>query len=225
MGTVWDPFNRILGVTLSGNGMVATTGGITQQNRVYSTTSKAASSGKWYFEIGITTVTPNWAAGIGNANETFADGLGGTLDSVGFYVGTGAAQDMFINNAVIGTGGLGVASSSGDVLRVAWDSTNHLMWFSTAAMRTTGGGLNVWNNNVIGTANPNTGIGGNDTTAPQNLNAGPYYIIANNGLGDGAVFTLNVSGPFDIGTIPTGFIAWDPVGSFVRHPITWAGRR
>lgn len=202
--TAWDPNNK-LNVALSNHNLTAAISPTGTTNVfAFTTEGRNIGSGKWYFEVTLNTNDSNNAIGLANANVDLTFGLGGDFNGVAFNVGSFDPQVVFINNVILTQGT--VASSSGDVVRFCWDSTNKLIWVSTAAMRTQASNTDVWNNDVIANQNPANGTGGVDVSS---LNTGLPYKICYCDQGGASIVTLNTTGGFDIGKPPAGFQAWD----------------
>jgi hypothetical protein len=193
--TTWNAADKSATVALSGGALIATTSGAGAVRSI----GNIYSAGKVYFELSTGSTQSDMSIGIANATETLtlAEQLGSTLNSFGAYQFFN--RDAFINNAnLVGGGGGEVTGVNG----FAFDFTNGLGWWTSPGMRTGG---TPWNNRVIGSANPATGVGGFSLAT---LHAGPYMIAFGFDNASG-ICSLNAgSGGFGL-TVPTGFSGWD----------------
>lgn len=199
MATTWNPADKASAITLSNGNLTATSVGTAQQ-LVRSTTART--TGKYYFEVTLTTVATNVAVGIATSGESTAPaaGLGGGstgATSLGFYV-VSPTQATYINGVLLNGGT--TASVNGEVLSFAVNLTGALIYIEDTVTIAAGGS---WNNST--TDNPSTSTGG---ASLSTLNAGPYFIAFNDSTG-GAVAVLNTGNQPFIRTIPTGYVAWD----------------
>lgn len=201
-GTTWNPSDKSSGMALSNGNLTATDTVTKNSDSVRSTSSQ--STGKQYFEITATTSSTDWAAGIANSSFllTASGGLGSEGNGIGFY-NVSPTQAIYYNAAALSLGAS--AGATGDVVYFAVDLDAHLFWVSSPVMRAASA---PWNNS--NTANPATGTGGLSFTG---LTC-PCFIIFNDEQPGAA--TINAGGPF-IGTVPTGFSAFQP-------PVTSGGR-
>lgn len=166
------PTTAILDAVNIGNLSTLSSGNLTvnqhDTSNIYYVSARSThsnSSGKFYCEF--VYVTPLFFQGtqaIGLCNASFAltgtndvggNGLGRDLNSIGFY----DAGGVEINNTTVHT--IQTFTQS-DVLQMAVDLTNKLIWFN----------VNNGNWNNSGAANPATGVGGFSLST---LNAGPYF--------------------------------------------------
>lgn len=154
-------------------------------------------SGKWYFEATL--------------NHVGANG-----DSVGIVALGGGVNDPAAttpsNCALVQTGGeiyaehidsgdtIGVRST-GDVIRVAVDLDDKLIWFAVAPSGN-------WNGSP--SANPATKAGGISIAGYADATVGPF--VAFNAASLVGVDTVNFGQSAFVGTIPSGFAEWNRVG-------------
>lgn len=149
-------------VTLDSTGYIATSGGTatagsTPQGVRASSAISTTAIVAW--EVTMTALTQNWAAGVADKTYSLTNsaGIGFDTHAMGAYPSTGTgsqpAQTVYYNNAQL-TAGNGVADTAGDVMSIVVNGTN--FFFSTPSMRTTSG-VN-WNNSS--TATPVTNVGG-----------------------------------------------------------------
>ena len=142
--TTWNPFDKQVGITLSGNNLVATSTSIS--DGVRGTNSK--SSGKHYFEITLT----------GGANNAFIGIASSSWDSSS-QLASDANSACYVNNFITVNGFSPMVSVTslaiGDVVGVAVDVSSHKIYWAKN---------NVWQNS----ASPSDGTGGLDyvTTGP-----------------------------------------------------------
>lgn len=108
--TTWNPSDKTSNVALSGGNLVATTSGFAGSG-VRSVIGK--SSGKWYWEITITTMDDVYA-GVSSS--------GGSLDPAWYYTTgmgwSGTSGSLYKNNTVVGSPG---TYTTGNVLGFALD--------------------------------------------------------------------------------------------------------
>lgn len=203
-GTTWNGSDKSAGMSLSADLLTATDTVTANSNSVRTTTS--ASAGKLYFEIKATTSSTDWAMGLTNStfNLALPQGLGGDANGIGFY-NVSPTQAIYYNAAQLSIGAN--PGTSGDIIYGAVDLTNHLLWISSPVMRAASF---PWNNS--NTANPATGTGGVSFTG---LGC-PCFITFN--AEEASAATLNAGGPF-VGTVPTGFAAWQAPITSGNHPI------
>lgn len=181
--TTFDPNNKSSAFALSGSNLIATSSGAANVRATRSLT------GLSYFEITVTTLTGS--IGIGLCNYTF--GVTGTTllgtDNNGLRLSNGG--NVVLNGAVLSTIQTFV---QGDVVCVAVDIKNRLIWF-----RTNGGN---WNNNASN--DPATGVGGIDYSS---MNLGPLFPEVSCSL-TGAVLTAKFTSGF-AQAVPSGFASVD----------------
>lgn len=108
--TTWNPSDKTSNVALSGGNLVATTSGFAGGG-VRSVIGK--SSGKWYWEVIVTTVADLYAG---------VSSTGGSLDPAWYYTTgmgwNGSSGSLMKNNASVGSPG---TYTTGDVLGFALD--------------------------------------------------------------------------------------------------------
>lgn len=202
MTTTWNAVDKSAGITLSNGNNTAAFSGATPK-AVRSTTSKT--TGKWYFEVTVSTLSADTAVGLANAawplNYFQQLGGAGESDSIGCYPGF-PPQSIYTqgNQLSLGT----TFGTSGHVVSVAVDLTNKRAWFSTTQMRAEG---HNWNNNT--TDNPAIGTGGIDLSV---LNSGAYFIALCDDVGT-LVGVLNSGATTFVWPLPTGFATWDTVAA------------
>jgi endoglucanase len=198
--TTWNAGDKSSTITLSGGNLVATSATTVPQS-VRSTTTK--STGKVYFEVIANTVTTNYTVGICNSSFplNLPSQLGSETNGVGFYP-VSPTNAIFLNGADLSQGSH--ADVNAAVIAVAFDATNHLIWFSSTRMRADGF---PWNNST--TANPATGTGG---ISLAGLAPGPYYVVFNT-LDNGSVATVNFGATTFAQTVPSGFVGWNSTPS------------
>jgi hypothetical protein len=182
--TAWNPGDRT-NVTLSGSNLTATgvaagNGGVRSVN--------GFTSGKYYFEYTCTT----WAGltmvlGVGNSSASLSSN---TANQSVFYAGNGF---IYINGAQQFPPA-GIAPSNGDVICIALDLTNKLIWFRQGA-------AGSWNIAMGGS--PSAGTGGLDISAITS--PGIYALMAHNS--QAPVITANFGDSAFVGIVPSGFIA------------------
>jgi hypothetical protein len=190
MATTWDSTNKSAGITLSGGNLVAT---------ITSGTSDVAATrpltGPTYFEVAATTQSSTFAVGLCSRQFSMSGSvvIGANTASIGFYQ-DGTVKLNAANLTTIQT------FTQGDVVRVAVDPANRLIWFNV--------NNGNWNNDV--SANPTTGVNGIDFSSMVFDRLLPAF--------GGATVVPNQSGTavfssgFSYGA-PTGFVSIDTVAS------------
>jgi uncharacterized protein YmfQ (DUF2313 family) len=200
--TTWSTTNKSSTVTLSNANLTATSSTAVSQS-AQSSTSK--NSGLVYIEFVLGTLTNDLSVGICNSSEALnpAGGLGSDANGAGFYA-VSPTQALYVASSLLTAGT--VASTAGDVVGMAinFNTTPPTAWISDAAMRSQGA---TYNNS--GTADPATNTGGIPLTG---LGGGPYYAVFNDDIG-GASVTVNFGASAFNQTVPSGYHAWDAVGS------------
>lgn len=183
--TTWDPAYKNASINLT-NGNI--TANFTSGQAVALGTVGYA-TGKHYFEITFTSGTSsgNASLGIAPATEPLANQIGYNDGSgaVGMFQSSG---NIYLNGTKLGS--YSGYSTVGNVVGVAVDSDQKLVWF-----RTNGG---QWNGS--GTANPSTGVGGIAYTSTVPM----FPAVCTDST---AAFTANFTGGF-AATIPAGFKSW-----------------
>lgn len=115
--TTWNPSDKSANITLSGGNLVATN---TALGSVRGTVGKA--SGKWYWEVTVSTISVEATVGIGNSSATLTNNPGADVNGWG-YISQGSKTT---NNSA---SAYGAGYSSGDVIGVALDMDNGTLTF------------------------------------------------------------------------------------------------
>lgn len=209
----FDPSNKGADIALSNANLTATLSvGATEQVIV----NKGWTSGKFYFEASETKTGTgtNRVGQIGIAQLTTAGFKAGTTSS-GRALGQ-SADSFGFNDTGTYDSGAGVNISAGgpafaNTMGIAYDVGAGRIWIKNV---TTGGN---WNGNA--TYDPGTGVGGIDVTGGQTSNlitgAATHPIYAAIGISLSGTFTgsiamtINLGGTSFVGTIPTGFVAYN----------------
>jgi hypothetical protein len=193
--THWNPANKTAAFALDSTFLIATSSAIATAAATRSMT------GLTYFEITATTLTGTLSIGFVNRSYNMASGtiLGTDNNGLGFK----SSGAVVLNNATLSTI---QTYAQGDVVCVAVDIANRLVWF-----RTNGGN---WNNS--GAANPATGVGGIDYSS-MSLGA---LLPAIGCSVTGAVLTGKFTSGF-AQTAPSGFITVDTCAATARA--SWLG--
>jgi hypothetical protein len=182
--TIWNIADKTASVTLSGGNLTAVSSALNQGVRA----ADGQYAGKYYFEVTATTWTGNPAAiELGTVSSTLGGGTGASQ----VYVGN--SGNIFVNGSASGSA-LG-ARANGDIIGIAVDLTNHLIWFRAGA-------AGNWNGS--GTANPVTGTGGVNITAVAGAGVPLYPLLL---LSTSHSFTANFGGAAFVGTVPSGYAA------------------
>jgi hypothetical protein len=188
MTVTWNP--SLSGDATLSNGNLTLTGNSSSYGITLATVAYAG--GKYYAEM---TVNANGASANGDVAVGMGTGSfsitaaysGQASNTYGYFALTGAWFNNSSQAATIQT------SPAGDIIRVAVDIGNSLIWFST-----NGGN---WNNS--GAANPATGTGGISISSI----GGTGELIAT--VRNSGQLTANFGASAFIYSVPSGFIAYD----------------
>lgn len=179
--TTWNPSDKSSEITLSGGDLTATADD--EAGSVRSTTSK--STGKHYFELtALNDDASNSGAGVLTASSSINDGPLDWNPGAGYFFDGNIVVDG--NEAANATNWM-----IGDVLGVALDLTNNLIYFSINGVYQAGG-------------NPAAGTGGISITP------GTYFAGFGKSSNSGScAVTVNFGGTSFNTPPPTGYLAWD----------------
>lgn len=204
MATVWDSGNKSASISLGRMSVVAATNTANGTWKALRATT-SQSSGKKYLEMTAGYVANNGNIfGFGNSSLNTASFVGSDANSFG-YQSQGSGQG--------GLGGWTALTNMGEVVQIAIDLTNKLVWARTERHTN-------WNGS--GTANPATATGGYSYST-----TGALFPAWSGFDGSGENSScLNAGGFTFTGTIPSGFSAWDtgtPTGTSIggSRPTTW----
>jgi hypothetical protein len=186
---VWDPATIANGTLSNGNLTFSNTGGASADQGARVAASKT--TGKYYFELTITTLAGGGNTGIGVCTTA------STYTAMGNNATTGvehftASGNIWSNGSPSGSSLAGRAS--GDKIGIAIDLDNRMAWFRVAP-------AGNWNGS--GTANPATNTGG--VTIP----AGAMVPVCTFNVG-GSVFLANFGASTFAGAVPSGFTSGWP---------------
>jgi hypothetical protein len=175
-----NPADSAAGFTFSNGNLTWSNSTNTQVTR--STTSKT--TGKWYFETRVDNVTGSLRTGIANSSLSLSGSFG--LDANGVAV-LSTGQLAFNYSTLCNFS----AVSAGDIIGVAFDVPNSLIYFSV-------------NGTWQCSGNPSAGSGGYSISM-----TGPYFATNATGTVSGARgATVNFGKTAFSYSIPTGFSAW-----------------
>ena len=121
--TAWSTTDKTAGITLSGSNLIATTTLSTQGIR----SADKQITGKFYFEITVTTTFGQSNTGVGSSAAALNNA--NALATCSLYHNNGG---VFLNNVSSGVS-FGSAISNGTVVCIALDVTNQLIWFRLGA--------------------------------------------------------------------------------------------
>lgn len=192
MTTTFNPSDAGPSIVLSGGNLTVTGGATRLDNGVRTVNTVTA---KHYFEwvpsaIGDDTDVGVCSGSVSLGTDTFY--AGSDTQSIGF--GFAGSTNVQLNNASVGT--MNAALAAGDVLQVAIDVPNNLIWFK----------INSGNWNNSGTANPATGTGGYSFGTAF---TGGVYVFAHTPSNLGAGTARFASGSWTAGA-PSGFTEINP---------------
>jgi hypothetical protein len=186
----WNSADKV-SITLSGtNSLTATSGAGVSGVR----TTGLQGSGKYYFEFLGTTLGGTNLWGVANAAAVLSTALNTNLN----IATVARSGTVIINNVQQGVTALLGTIANGNIVGVALDVTNNLIWFRIAPSG---------NWNASGTGNPTTGVGGFSITS---IATGLYGFFAANG--SGIVTTANFGDTAFSGAVPSGFTSGFPTG-------------
>jgi hypothetical protein len=192
MATTWNPSDKNAGITLSGGNLIATyTGGLSSVRAAASKTS-----GKYYWEITVTTSGSNAAYGLVTGNFPLGQHFAGGGSSIG-CVGVNSTGAITVNNSSSGQPNI-PAIVNGDILCFAIDLTAGRFWVRRGA-------AGVWNGSVPG--DPAAGTVGIAMPFGSTLAAYPAWYAQNT-----STITANFGDSAFAGTVPSGFTAGFPIG-------------
>jgi len=194
--TTWSTTDKTSGVTLSGGNLTATLGnpspaGIRAADKQV--------TGKFYWECTATTWTASGAS-LGIANMQAALTFGGSpTNAAVIYQSSGA---IWVNNVSTGVN-LG-ARSNGDVIGIALDLTNQLIWFRVAP-------AGNWNNNA-GFSPGGTGGISISSVASAGIPVSPVLAQTSSA----PVITANFGDTAFSGAVPAGFTSGFTAGATIN---------
>lgn len=187
----WDTAT-VTNVTLSGGNLIATsTGGSSSDQGARVATGAQKTSGKYYFEVTMTTLTGVPAAGVGIATPSSTYPNMTNNATVGVMTYTRGAG-VYANG--VGQGINNGFRANGDVVGMAVDLDNRKMWFRVT-------GSSNWN--ASGTDNPATNTGG---VAIPSGSMVPFATMA----ASSTVYTANFGASAFSGAVPSGFTSGWP---------------
>jgi hypothetical protein len=182
-------------ITFSGGNLVTTSAGGGSDHGAHVAAASGKTSGKYYFEVTVTTYAggADSGMGIGTPTSTYA-GIGGSA-TVGdlVYIVSGGVWANGSNIGAIGFGNI----SAGKVVGIAVDMDNRKIWFRLAPSGN-------WNSNAA--YDPVANIGG--VTIPSGTMV-PFCVFN----ASGNVFTANFGASSFSGAVPSGFTAGWPAGT------------
>jgi hypothetical protein len=183
-----DPSNKSASVTLSNTNSTATFG--SGQSMVIGNTG--VNSGKYYFEVTFTSGTNsgNAAVGLVPKTETLTAQIGYNDPSANYSVGCFQNSGNIYKNGGTSAGSASAFNTAGNVVQVAYDAGNRLVWFAV-----NGGN---WNGSAANS--PATGVGGIAV-------GGTAAMFPAIGTDSASVWTSNFNTAFAY-SIPSGFSAW-----------------
>lgn len=189
-GSTWNPSDKGSDITLSGSNLIATGGntGVTSA-LVRSTTSH--STGKFYAEIVLTTLSASNYPNIGIAESALLFTNAMAYASAGNYASIQPTPGFIYRNGAYATSG--ITLTSGDVVNLAPDLTANKIWIGK-------------NGTYINSGNPSAGTNPSWT----GLTAVAYFLAAYcfSAAGAVAVATLRTTSAQFGYTMPTGWSEW-----------------
>ena len=202
----WDPAT-VTAVTLSGGNLAATNTGTTSTNQgAHVAAASGKTSGKYYFEVTLTTFTNGAGVGVGIASTTATyAGLSGSYTGGSLCLAVGHTGNGVITNYAGNTPfSLGILAS-GDTICVAVDLNGTLprAWYRKGAS-------GLWNGDSSG--DPTQVTSGGQAAAIAGVSGGAFipFVTFGSGLAgaagqSGNVFTANFGASSFVGTPPAGY--------------------
>ena len=190
--TAWNPSDKTAACALTNSNLTATYSNTNQGVRA----ADKQVSGKYYFEVTLTTLAANAIVGVGLSYANLAN-LAGT--AAGTTVIIGASGQVFLGAA--GTAVTLGARANGDVIGVAVDIDNKLIWFRVAPSGN-------WNGNA------SFSPGGTGGVSFVTLGGAgfPFYPITGSSSWP-AASTANFGDSAFSGAVPSGYTSGFPTGS------------
>jgi len=180
--------DQAIGVTLSSFNTVATCPAGTANSGARSLVTKVSGTGKWYAEILVGgTLAGLPGIGVGSANVGITQGPTAGLAYAVYLLSSGTTS-----NGVA----LGLSYVSGDIIGIAYDAVNNLLWWNK--------NNGSWFGASSTAGNPAAGTGGSALTAT----AWPMTLVASTGAAAATVFTLRDRAGALQYTPPSGFSSW-----------------
>jgi len=191
--TTWDPATVSV-TTLSGGNLVATNTSAVSTGGAQGVVASGKATGKYYYEITITTLTGggNYGVGVGTTTSTYVNlASNATTGAILFRSG-----NLYVNGSgpVASFG----ARSAGDVIGIAVDLINGKVWHRVAPSGN-------WNANA--SYDPATNTGG--FTLPAGTYV-PFWTNGGSGGATGNVATANFGASAFSGAVPSGFTSGWP---------------
>jgi hypothetical protein len=193
--TTWSTTDTTAGITLSNSDLTVATSTINQGVR----SKDRQITGKFYWEATGTTWPANVDIGIANASAVLS--TAGAAGQNCIYLGNTGA--IWVNN--VNSGSTLGARASGDIIGIALDLTNQLIWFRVAPSGN-------WNGSA--TANPATGVGGLSTSVLGGP-AFPIHALFCQTTASATSFTANFGAAAFSGTVPSGFTSGFPSSAVI----------
>jgi hypothetical protein len=185
-GVAWDVGNTHADNSISSDGLTVTHATTDSTDRM-ARANRAQTSGKWYFEITIGTLTGNATLGIDGGTGPLNDYVGDEANSLGWQQSGNALNHFGVKDTY-------TTWTSGDTLGVAWDGTK--AYFSKIIS-----GAHNWQGT---STDPVAGTGG---LTPDTAITNAYPAIDLVKVGDDA--TANFGETTFAGPIPSGYTSWD----------------
>jgi hypothetical protein len=187
----FNPSDKSSNVTLSNGNLTMSIGGSLPFSDARTTVSN--STGTAYFEASINGAAQHYGVGVclGTYNLSTNFNSGGTGACI--VDGTGT---VYLNGSAVSGVSVGSWTSSSQIVCVAVDFSNRLIWFR----------VNAGNWNGSGTANPATGTGGISLTG--SLASGALFGVGsmNTGFTGGELLTANFGATSFSQSVPSGFV-------------------
>lgn len=207
--TTFDPSNKDAAVALTSGNLTATQNTTSDSFKGVKSTS-TYDGGQVYVEFTITTLSAGnskrgWIAGLAGSGTSVASYPGSDATAIGFQQGD--QNDIIWSASNIGT--FDGSQTQGDVYGVAIDFNRGLWWVKNVTTNSN------WNHDA--SADPVSGLFGfaiSVLTATYLMWAG----ARSSGSPDAA--TLNVGASTFVGSIPSGYIAWDAPSSDINASVS-----
>jgi hypothetical protein len=199
MPTTWNPADLNL-VTLSGGNLVATSSGGSTASTAAVRATDRVTTGQFYWEITINTITGSWAGCGVCTGKAALTGFGGTATDACFILSNQHAYVQGVDQGTVCNPNI----VAGTTLGLALDLTRSpaQLWVRSSA-------AGIWNANSSN--NPVTGVGGINLTSLGGTGIALYPMAGF--AASGGQVTANFGASGFVGAVPSGFTSGFPSGT------------
>jgi hypothetical protein len=190
----WDNSHAaLLQFTLSNGGLTATANNAFHNETIIGQVHHP--SGKWYFEMQITSGPLAWGIATQAQSNT------GVLWDTGVGL-SGINESWILNGTNHATGA--ISNPANEIIGIAVDIDNKLIWYRETSVPGTWYGNN-------GTGDPATGTNGFSFAAAPGAGQAMYIAYTYSEYGSTQPATMNAGGTTFAATAPSGFLAWENI--------------